>query len=279
MSKIRERLRICFNGIELDLQRLEFDDYQFEEELWVMHRHNAATNRLTLHSCPTVLQSDFVEMRAFCSQSLSEKTFQRFALMYPSVSHVILYPGQNLGTFRNGWIELFQFFEQCKGLQKLEFQETELQTDFYDQLSQMDCCHSLTHLTILETTAFTHCIDFAFLTNLRFLVLFETNAAPRARMLDCLKRMRVSPKQQFAFRFRMADVCHYRHIFLRSAPHKWAPTFEHSDDGEFWEITSATISIEYTWNNLQEFLNSLEKAYLTLHWINVDGFDVPGGWR
>ena len=80
----------------------------------------------------------------------------------------------------------------------------------------MDCCRSLTHLTIDEKKTLYRELDFAFLANLPSLIAFETNVVSDQRMFSCLTMP--SRVMQFIFRFEPTGQRWYRLVFQRVEP-------------------------------------------------------------
>ena len=273
LSRIRDGLSFSFNGVQLDLQRLEFTSYQFDRPLIELCSHNLRTNRVQARPYRTVFRTDYIAV-CRCLHS-PENGFQLFGQLFPNVRKVTI--GQDeLGQLGHAITPplLFQFFAHCRGLLELHFHNARLQTQSYDQLAQLACCQTLKSLTIDETTAFTHLIDFAFLRNLPFLRYFSTNAAPRDQMYDCLPPMQLQI-QLFAFRFGLQpDQTYYRFIFRRNG---WLT---------YWVAGQTSMTPHFValgdlnWNDLQvytrtmadmqAYFNDPANAHLTPHWINGD---------
>ena len=212
--RIRAGLAIFFNSVKLDLRK-RFDEYQFHQLLWSMHLHNIKTNRLTVIPSRTVLCCDFIDMLLFCLGIRDKEFFRPFVQCYPNVQVVTVFVGPRL-QFKIGSGAFSMFFAACRGLLCLAFRETRLKTGFYEQLSRMNCCRSLTHLTIDEKTALDSELDFAFLANFPSLIAFETNVMSKERMVDCL----AIPSRviQFTFCFDKADQRWHNLVFQRVEP-------------------------------------------------------------
>ena len=271
-TEIREGLSIFFNGVELDLQRLRFNDYHFHEVLISMQLHNRQTNRLTVRPSKTVFQTDYIDVCTFLAIQLQPNqwavNFPAFVGLYPNVREINIHKDEQ-GQKEIRSAELLPFFLNCRGLQKLHFYRAGLESDFYSALARMTCCSRLTSLAIHETSEFTHHIDFTFLAQLPSLVLFETNAAPRERLLNGLAAMRSAtaefPEQRLDFHFRSpADLMVVTFVRLNQDP--WTMTIYPRGR------TSDAIVQQMQVNSdaLPAFFRNPMISDLTPHWIDPD---------
>lgn len=199
---IRPGLSIYFNGVCLDLDSLQFDDYQFDDSLISTHLHNLQENDLYVKPCEMVVKTDYLDLNDLFSPDFQ---FGLFAKLYPNVCHVTVFMDWECQIDIEE-SSLLSFFAVCRGISKLEFDYCNFSFDFYDQLSQMPSCRLLRSLDIFESPFSMRpeesVIDFhGFLVNFKNLKYFHTNAAPKEQMLEMIRSMRINPPMFYIFSF------------------------------------------------------------------------------
>lgn len=285
IQNTRPNLSIFFNGVQLDPQRLTFDQYLFGDSLISVHFENQYTNRLAVRPSKSVYQTYYLDVRTFFEPA----QFSSFAEWYPNVREVTVHKdhsyedhSQDAPPIRDA--EVSQFFSCCKGLQKLDFNEAGLHSNFYPLLTTMDSCRFLMRLKIFESTEFSHRINFDFLVSLPFLIQFETNAAPNGEMIRCLETMHHSdnqtffvPGRRFDFHFRTpADQIVISVVKTDRIPRpvnayydlprgEWTLSVYRSSD----QIRPIVALNRVTWKTLRPYFNTSPISDLTPHWLDT----------
>lgn len=267
VRELRAGLAIHLNGVELNL-KMEFSKYHFERLLIEMHRHNELVNHLKVKPCPTVFKTDYVE----AAQRFQDPNGNlQFITRYPNIRIIrfFLLTETQRSDLQNG-----SFLQHLRGLLVLEFKRSAIGQAFYDRLVQMPCSRSLTHLTILESDSFLVRINFEFLTRLKNLHQFETNAAPRDLMLDCLTMMTPRPTtQRFVFRFENQRIRTSRiFIFYRFSRELWLKSETSTQTrGSRERVHWNRLAInQMQWDDLVGHFNHPRNANLTAHRIRTD---------
>lgn len=200
-NRIRAGLEIYCNGVQLDPKRLKFEDYCFHQPLIQMHNHNRETNRLKVLPCRSVIGTEYLDVIQHFQPDKPNR-FQRFHESYPNMMQVRISRLKEEPVTLIQSLELFKFLDSFKpcSLTALEFLRTGLLSNFYAQLFSSPSCRALMFVCIVESTCFTHNLDFHPLSNLKFLRKFETNASPRQLVLDLLLLI-TNPSQRLVIYF------------------------------------------------------------------------------
>lgn len=231
IAKYRGEKKIFLNGVRLDLERLQFDDYHFELPLVAMHYHNHLSNRLELGTCSSVIEvhcldlPEKLELIAFDKQpasvaacSLPGNKFEQLRFtglmrLYPNLRVVIV---ENRDKRPLEPRPMLVFLSICKSLTELRLIHAGFSTGFYKQLAGVRSLSTLHAFTLIEPLGFPFVrTDFAFL-NSKYLRRLRTNLANRTTMQACVLE-RMQPSAVFEFQFWHPKIAYlsYYHRFQR----------------------------------------------------------------
>ena len=221
-ESVREGLSIYIHGVLLKLDKLKFDDYQFDQPLLQMHNHNKMVNQLDLRPCYSVSTTNYLDAhRHFLPEE--PVRFKIFDWLYPSMRHAVIESDPQDQAIQPD--EVLQFLSSCRCWLSLTFKLSRLETNFYNKLTKLtESCLYVERIAIFETGQFLHTIDLEFLTQFKYLTFFETNAVTIKKMLNLLFFI-TRAEQRFVFY--LLNEIWYRFAFAKAIGRAdWAMMFE-----------------------------------------------------
>ena len=281
-NRIPTGLAIYVHGVLLDLRRLEFDDYDFNQPLLQMHSHNLTINRLEVRPCRWVARTKYRDVYRYFLPQQTDR-FRRFGNLYPNVRRAIFRQCSKKKSPMDP-NAVYQFLNSCRNWMTLDFYKTRLDTKFYNLLPFIDSCRFVKIIFIFEDENFHHMIQFDFLTKFRFLQHFQTNTAIKEMMLDVLDGITRSG-QKMIFHF-----CGHPNFEASEANPNTEPKrrikyfFDKSDESrQSWNFAFKQFEMDehdnrMDWSGLQfdtttmnELIESLFSGHsVTPHWIKFD---------
>lgn len=281
--KLGER-KIFLNGVRLDLERLQFDEYKFELPLVDMHTHNRSINQLELDTCASVVEVHCLNVpeklelideptsllaRWWPGNKFEPLSFTGLMSLYPNIRRVVVENRDKLPLKPRAMLD---FLGLCHSLTELRLIYTGFKSSFYQQLTHVSSLSTLHVFTLLEPLGFEGVrTDFAFL-NSKYLRRLRTNLASRETMQSCVLN-RMQAFSVFEFQFWHPKVAHlsYRHRFQKL-----------DDDDEWdWLVEKENFLKQRSRQTLLDAVETYEelqvtfcqKNYLlsTVHWTD----DLP----
>ena len=271
-DQIKSGLAIYFHEVGLDLGRLQFDDYHFDQTLVQMHSHNRVTNQLNLLPCVSTSTCDYIKVLAYFEPGIDDR-FQHFAELYPNVRQVSITPIH--WDEREGLRPLIKpdevrsFLASCRSCMSLNFTYTGLLPDFFSQLHTIPSCSLVNSISIFESDRdLTQRIDLNFLTNFEFLQLFETNTVTREQMLQLLTSI-TRQGQNLIFYFQGTTTC-IRLIFVKMLENRWLAGCEMLPDQVVTRIDWSRFNREeMELDDISAFLKRSDVGWRIPHWLET----------
>lgn len=275
-----EKLGIAFNGVHLDLEELEFEDYEFDRTPIEYHHHNAVENDLAMAPCRNVSRVDYLQLfdKHFDPELTGNEmpdglriNLEAFATIYPNVREVNLDLGSDLSQ-RIGEDPFIHFLMHCRALTTLRLNCCQFTATFYDRLTErVASVRTLDQLTLCEPNRFPEPINVRFLDSLIYLRHLQTNLATRRTMLRLIKRMAV--ESEFMFGFWEPDhgadfYCCLVKRLDRAVKYCWSLSVEkrNFDDQKFRrELYCKVLSL----GQLEDYFERAENATITAHWLDA----------
>lgn len=212
-SDLRRDTQIFFNHIHLNPvveqrpQRLEFADFRFDQPLVVSHYHNYLNNRLSLVTCQTVDEVDYLDtlytfslLEPFQNQEPAISTqnfgFDCFMRLFPNIRKVRVAPPTRTQLSAS---LLLRFLNGCRALTHLELHKTGLgESDFYRHLNQINSLRTLHHLHVFE---WPHRLNVSLIRSLGLLGSLATNLATDLDLVQTqlIDEMRTGAEFHFQF--------------------------------------------------------------------------------
>lgn len=190
-ARMRVYVDLYLQGVKVKFEK-PFEHYRFGEKLLEVHHHNFTINRLTLTTCPSIWQVDYLPKVPYALFADGD-----FPNLYPNIQCVYLFRSATNETISPE--DYFLFVEVCLGLRELRIYAAGFDELFYVELSKLDSVQTLSEFYLVEMVGYAERFEFDFLQNFKHLRLFGTNLATRRVMIKLVERLQSHTSSDFQF--------------------------------------------------------------------------------